>query len=125
VSAGLDAESTSADDDAAFDSFTPRARTDVLIRDVDDGVVAWSPIGSEPLQLQPLSAAVLQLLDGDVTTSALVADLCEVLEVPEAVARELLRRELSLLDRAGLLTSSTPSVEPEGGLDVFPAPPNP
>ena len=113
------------DDDRAFDSFAPRARRDVLIRDFDDGIVAWSPIASEPRCLAPLSATVLQLLDGDVPAGELVADLCAVLEVPEGAARDLLRRELSLLDGAGMLTTSHPSVEPERERDVFPAPPNP
>ena len=129
MSEGLDGDSASThgdpDYDLAFDTFTPRARRDVLIRDLDDGVVAWSPIGSEPLPLEPLSAAVLQLLDGDVSARELIADLCEVLDVPEAVARDLLRRELALLDSAGMLTTSAASAEPERAFEVFPAPPNP
>ena len=112
--------------DAAFDSLVPRARDDVLVRTFDDGVVAWSPIAPRPLPLEPLTDAVFRLLDGAVSAGELVADLADVLEVDEPVARNVLRHELSTLEDAGLLATSTPTMQHPGDTsDVFPARPDP
>lgn len=111
--------------DVAFGSLMPQARSDTLILDVEGGVIAWSPIAAEPVSLEPLTAVLLQLLDGEVSADDLLVDLCEVLEVSEEVALDVLRGHLSLLDEAGLLTTSTPSINQEQELDIFPLPPNP
>lgn len=105
----------------AFDVSIPQVRNDLLTRQLGDHVVAWSPIASEPLSLDPLSAALLQLLDGQTSAGDLVADLCEVLEVPQSVAREALRRQLWLFDVGRLLTTSPPSVDVNREHDVFPS----
>jgi hypothetical protein len=111
--------------EAAFDALVPRARDDVLVRRYDDGAVAWSPTAPRPLSLEPLTDAVFNLLDGEVSAGDLVADLAAVLEVGDPVAREVLRRELSLLEGAGLLSTSTPTMQPDQESGVWPAPPNP
>ena len=110
-------------DDLTSDSSTPQARSDLVVRDIDGGVVAWSPDAPEPVVLQPLAATMLQLLDGEVSSAELVADLADVLDVDDDVARNVLRHELGRLDGAGLLTTSPRSGS--GGTEVFPAPPNP
>lgn len=115
VEIGLDDESI-----LAFDASTPQVRSDLLTRQLGDHVVAWSPIASEPLSLDPLSAALLQLLDGQTSAGELVADLSEVLEVPESVARDALHRQVWLLDVGRLLTKSMPSVDANREHDVFP-----
>ena len=100
---------------------SPRAREDLILREFDNEVIAWSPIGSEPVLLEPLPGVILQLLDGDVSVGELVADLAAVLEVDESAAREQLRHELSLLHDAGMLTTSTASAEPDLEPEVFPS----
>jgi hypothetical protein len=111
--------------DDAFDALTPSVCSDLLIRDIDDHAVAWSPSAAGPIVLEPLSATVLGLLDGTVSAGELVSDLSDVLEVDHAAARRLLRRELSAFAGAGALEGSAPSARADPGDDVFPAPPNP
>jgi hypothetical protein len=125
VSTGDEEGSAQAQGDAVFDALVPRARDDVLVRRYDDGVVAWSPISPRPLPLEPLSDAVLNLLDGEVSAGDLVADLAAVLEVGDPVARDVLRRELWLLEDAGMLTTSLTTVMSDREHEVFPAPPDP
>jgi len=110
-------------DDVTADSSTPQARNDLVTRDFDGGVVAWAPDAAEPVVLQPLAATMLQLLDGEVSSGELVADLADVLDVGDDVARNVLRQELGRLHSAGLLTASPRSGA--GATEVFPAPPNP
>lgn len=125
VSSGGEKGSELTDPDLAFDALIPRSREDVLLRRFDDRAVAWSPIASQPIQLEPLTNAVFNLLDGEVSAGDLVADLCAVLEVAKPFARDVLRRELWLLEDAGLLTTSLATWQPDRDREVFPVPPNP
>jgi hypothetical protein len=125
VSIGGEEGSALTDVDAAFDAMIPRSHDEVLVRRFDDGVVAWSPIAPRPLPLEPLTDAVYNLLDGTVSAGELVGDLAAVLEVGVPVARDVLRRELSLLEDAGLLASSPPTLQPDWEGGVWLAPPDP
>jgi hypothetical protein len=97
------------------------ARDDLLIREIDGQVIAWSPISPEPRALDPLSAVLLQLLDGRTSVGELVADMCDVLQIDEHGASGLLHHHLSLLDMGGLLASSIPTIHSITEDDVFPA----
>ncbi len=106
-------------------SAAPCARDDLLIRHIGDETVAWSPIASSPVHLPSGSAMLLQLLDGQVTTADLVADLGAVVELDQRAARKLLDNELTAFDEAGLLATSVEPLNHDRERDVFPAPPNP
>lgn len=109
-------------------SSRPMVRSDVLVRSIVGETVVWSPISSEPVRLGPLTSTLFQLLDGEVSVGELTADLCDVLQVGEGQASDVLRHELAILDNAGLLTTSLPTERADRrdrSADVFPAPPNP
>ena len=115
--------SASSLDDAQFDACKPEARADRLIRWYGNEAVAWSPVAAMPVHLDPLSALVVQMLDGSATVADIVTDVHDVLGVPRSVARDQLRRAVSRLDQGGLLTTSTEV--PADDMDFFPGPPNP
>ena len=119
-------EATALLDDDEFEASTPSARSDILVRHYETESVVWSPDAQEPVYLDPVAALVFQLLGGDVSVGALIADVHEVLGIPEAIAQKQLRRVVAMLDRGAILERSTmPAGQVDASLDLFPAPPNP
>ena len=111
--------------DNEFETLRPEVRADALVRHYDNEIVAWSPSSRAPTYLDPVAALIFQILDGNASVADLVGDVHEFVGVPEAVARSQIRRVISQLHSAGLLTTSTPSDAPNVQLDLFPGPLNP
>jgi len=89
-----------------FDDFVPQVRNDVVATERGDELVVRSPAAGGAVALDPIKAAVFQLIDGKVTIGELNADLCAVLGVTEVVARDLLRRTMAMLEHGAILTTS-------------------
>jgi hypothetical protein len=107
-----------------FDHVVPHIRDDVVLRQYGNEAVAWSPTSHAPVYLDPVAAVIFQLLDGDVSVGELIDDVHDVLGIPRSIARNQLRRVMSLLDQASTLTTSAqtaPATKPE----LFVQPPNP
>ena len=112
-------------DDEQLDACVVRGREDALVRHYGAEAVAWSPLAPTPSYLDPLAALVWQLLDGEVPISAILDDVNEVLGVPQAVARNQIRRVIRSLEGSSLLsTSPAPPSRPSEEVH-FPLPPNP
>jgi hypothetical protein len=106
-------------------SLRPRMADDVVVRHYDDGIVAWAPTRQRPVPLDGVGAVIFQILDGSATVAELVADIHEVVGVPETVARSQLRQVLDRLAGDGLLAGVEGDDARLTKLDLFPAPPNP
>ena len=111
--------------DHQFDSFVPEIQSGAVIRYYGNEAVAWSPTGRDPLYLPPLATIVFQLVDGASAISEFISDIREIIGIPNSVAREQLRREIAVLEKAGLLTTSQGTQTPDPVDAIFPAPPNP
>jgi len=112
-----------ADDEG--DALRPMVRDDIVLRTYGMEAVGWSPISPRPIHLDPVSALVIQMLDGSVSVGELIADIHDVIGVPPAIARSQLRRILAWFDAGGILSTSRESIIEDGSIDLFPAPPNP
>ena len=110
--------------DHEFDALTPRLRTDLLTRFIENEAVSWSPLSESPTLLDPVASIVYQLIDGSVSVADLVADVHEAVGVPETIARNRLRRILHQFDSAGLLSTSQSAPQLGHGYDLFPGPLN-
>lgn len=108
-----------------FDSLMPRIAADVLTRQYEDGIIAWSPANPRPTPLDGVASVVFQMLDGSGSVAELIGDIHEVVGVPEAVARSQLRQVLGRLAAEGLLDGVEGGPVAPTKLDLFPAPPNP
>ena len=104
----------------------PVVARDALVKHYGPEAVAWSPRGPKPVYLDPVSAIIIQLLDGSATVSDLISDVQEVVGVPREIASNRIRWTINQLDEAAILTSSPTSYElPTDTLGLFSAPPNP
>ncbi len=81
----------------------PARRDDLAVVRVDDAIVAYSPARRRTSCLDPLSAAVLECLDGSVTLAELADDLAEVVGSDRAEAHDYLGRAVEGLRHLGLL----------------------
>lgn len=118
-------ESSVSADDRSFTNLRPEPRSDALIRHYDNEAVAWSPISRHPTHLDAVAALVFQMLDGTASVADLIADVHEVIGIPESLAANQIRRVIGQLEGAGLLTMSAAQEVPDAELGLFPAPPNP
>jgi hypothetical protein len=106
------------------DDFVPMVRPGAVVRQYDTEAVAWSDNGSGPALLDPVTAVVIQILDGEATVGDLVEDVHVGLGVGRGVARAQIVRALALLDGAGALETSTSVEVTPDDLDLFHFPPN-
>ena len=105
------------------DDFRPAVRPDNLVRRYDKEIVAWSPVRSWPVFLDPIAAVVFQIVDGVATVADLITDVHEELGLARDVADLQIRKSLQLLDVGGLLETSSPDSDLSTP-DVFAEPPS-
>jgi hypothetical protein len=89
--------------------FVPALRADLLRCDLGLEAVLWSPARANPVALDPVATVMLGVIDGAAAVADLVADVREVVGLPEDIARSQVWRVLNDLDRGGLLASSVPA----------------
>lgn len=106
------------------DERVPKLRNDILRRDLNYEAVLWSPIRRSPVALDAVSTVMLDVIDGEASTAALVEDIHEVVGVSREVARQQVQRTLRLFDTAGVLATAAPDPLPERQLELFINPPS-
>lgn len=102
-----------------FSERKPRLDSRVVFRSVAGEAIAWSPANAAPMYLDPFTASLVPLLDGDVTLGELVADIVAVFDIPSSQAIDRIDHLLNLLNAYGLLASDPPRDEESVLLDDF------
>lgn len=106
---------------------TPAIRDDLLVHAFDDAsALAWGN-HPNPVALDPAGHIVLQILDGQATVDELVADIHDIVAIPEAIARQRVEHTLRLGAAYGLLVGHGDDVMPGPApvdIDFLLGPPN-
>ena len=90
------------------DAEVPELRRDILYHQFDAGeALVWAPDHAYPLALDSVAHVVFQLIDGVGTVGDLIADVHEVVGIPQQMAAERIRSALRVLNSGGLLKGSS------------------
>ncbi len=93
--------------DSGFDAaFVPQVRDDLLVAAIGNEAMAWAPSAPVPTMLDQVNYIVFQLVDGDGSVGDLVADVHEVIGIPESMAEARIQAALATLHMGGLLANS-------------------
>lgn len=81
----------------------PRLRADLLRRDVEDELLLFDPRDGETLLLNPTSAAIVDLCDGESTPEQIVDEILAILPADRDVVAADVARVLQELETRGFL----------------------
>ena len=87
----------------------PQLRPDLIRRSIDNDVIIWSPLASEPTVLDPVAAVMLDVVDGDASVRELAHEVSQEVGIAFDIALREVQRTVALFaDAASLTTSSSP-----------------
>ena len=105
--------------------FVPTLRTDLLRREIDGETIIWSPLAPEPTVLDPISAVMLEVIDGDASVDQIASEVHEEVGIALETAQKRVTDVVERFAALGLLTSSTSTMtaqEAIGQRDLFVSP---
>jgi hypothetical protein len=108
--------------------FVPTLRAGFERRDIGNEAIVWSPRGAEPVELDPISRVMLDVIDGTASVGELATEVHEEIGIPLEAAQQRVSQVVERFDRAALLTTSTAISTPEQAIsdrDFFVSPSTP
>ena len=92
--------------DKADADFIPTLRPNFLRRSLDGEVLVWSPVSPTPVVLDPVSAVMLDVVDGITSIRQLADEVHEEVGISFGLAWSQVRRSIEVFQSASLLGTS-------------------
>ena len=102
----------------------PRARDDIVFRQIDEDFVVYDPVKDTTTLLNPSAAVILGLCDGTLSLQHIEEELARIFSIEREVATRDVANVIRELRLNGLIELPAPPVGPDsGGVAGFWSPP--